>query len=117
MRKLKTKDIFPFCRLVKALGIRDEIKSIAARANNINDAKALAAAQFGSGFDLIFNLFERAASADCEDAVYSLIASLLDVTMDEAKDVEIDALTDVLKEIVDGNSFLGFFKSAAAAMR
>lgn len=116
MRKLRARDIFPFLRLVKELGIRDEIKAIAAQANTAQEAADLAALQFGSGLELVLNLAERAGSQGCESAMYSFLASLFDCNQDEAKELELDDIVGGLKEVTEANNFLAFFRSAAQAM-
>lgn len=117
MRDLRTRDICPFLRLVKALGIRDEIKAIAAQADTAKDVADLAALQFGTGMELVLNLSERAGSQGCESAIYDFVASLWDCSVEEAKDVPLIDLVNGLKELWEGDSFLAFFKSAASAMR
>ena len=116
MRKLKARDIFPFLRLVKELGIRDEIKAIAAQANTAKEAADLAALQFGSGLELVLNLAERAGSQACEASLYALLASLWDCAQEEAMELELDDVAAGLKDLVEANNFLAFFRSAAQAM-
>lgn len=117
MRKLRARDLFPFLRLVKELGIRDEIKAIAARANTMDEAVDLAALQFGTGLELTLNLAERAGSQGCEQSFYNLLASLWDCSPEEAAELELDDIEIGLREIAANNNSLAFFKSAARAMR
>ena len=109
MRKLKTRDIPAFCRVLKALGMKDRIKEVAKEADKMQDV-------WDKGFDLVWSLFDVATEAKGEGMLYAFFAGPFEMTPEEFADLELPALMDGLHQLAEENNLLGFFKSAAASM-
>ena len=73
MRKLKTTDIPAFCRCIKRIGVKEEIKKIAKSADKLNDA-------WSQGFDLLWNIFDLATEKEGETHLYEFLAGPLEKT-------------------------------------
>ena len=106
MRKLKTSDIPAFCRCLKAIGIKSEIESITKKADNIKDAWA-------QGFDLIYNIFDRATEVSGEKELYKFLAGPFEMTAKEIEDLDISVFFEFIKQLSAENNLAGFFRSAA----
>jgi hypothetical protein len=107
MRKLKTSDIPAFCRCLKAIGIKSEIESITKKADNIKDAWA-------QGFELIYNIFDKATEVNGEKELYKFLSGPFEMTAQEVENLEISVFFDMIKQLASENNLAGFFKSAAA---
>ena len=110
MRKLKTTDVPVFCRLIKRLGVKDQIRELALKANTAADV-------WDNGFDFMWNLFDIATEKNGEAAIYEFLAGPFEMTPEEVRDLELDALIGNVQQLVKENNLAGFFKSAAALMR
>lgn len=110
MRKLKTTDIPAFCRCLKNIGIKEEIRKITQTANNAKDAWNL-------GFELFWNIFDLATEKEAEKHLYEFLAGLFEVTPEAMEDMPIDELFAGLKQLAAENNLVGFFKSAGALMK
>lgn len=107
MRKLKTSDIPAFCRCLKAIGIKSEIESITKKADNIKDAWA-------QGFELIYNIFDKATEVNGEKELYKFLAGPFEMTAKEIEDLDISVFFEFIKQLSAENNLSGFFRSAAA---
>ena len=110
MRKLKTFDIPVFCRCVKKLGIKDQIKTVAMEANSVKDIYAF-------GFDFVWNLFDIATEQPGEACLYEFLAGPFEMTPEEVRDLDMDILLENIQHMVQNNNLAAFFKFAAAAMK
>lgn len=110
MRKLKTSDVPVFCRCIKRLGVKDQIRELALKANSAADVWA-------HGFDFVWNLFDIATEKNGEAAIYEFLAGPFEMTPEEVSDLELDALIGNVQQLVEENNLAGFFRSAAALMK
>lgn len=110
MRKLKTSDVPVFCRCIKRLGVKDQIRELALKANTVADVWA-------NGFDFIWNLFDIATEKNGEAAIYEFLAGPFEMTPEEVRDLDLDALIGNVQQLVEENNLAGFFRSAAALMK
>ena len=110
IRKLKTKDMFSFARVIKHLDLKYEIQEIAKKADKIADV-------WDSGFDLVYTIFERAAEEEAEQEIYAWLAPILGITEEELAEMELNPLIELLREFTKVNDLTHFFKSAAALMK
>ena len=110
MRKLKTTDIPAACRGIKKLGLKEQIKDIAQKANTVKDVWAF-------GFDFIWEIFDIATEKHGEAVIYEFLAGPFEMTPEQVGDLDLDVLIANLKQLADENNLAGFFKSAAASMR
>lgn len=110
MRKLKTSDIPVFCRCVKKLGIKEQIRTIAQEANTAKDV-------WSRGFDFIWGLFDIATEQAGEQFIYEFLAGPFEMTAEEVRDLDMDILLPNLKQLAKENNLSAFFKFAAASMK
>lgn len=107
MRKLKTTDVFSFCRVIKQIGAKDKFREIAMKANSADDV-------FDSGFDLVWDLFDIATETNSEHHIYEFLAGPFEMKPAEIQDLDLDKLFPMLKQLAAENNLLYFFERAAA---
>lgn len=110
MRKLKTSDIPTFCRCLKKLGVKDEIKKIANESDNMKDV-------WDKGFDFIWNIFDSATEQEGEDIIYAFLAGPFEMRPQDVADLDLDVLFANLQQLAEENNLIGFFKLAAKSMK
>ena len=110
MRKLRTADIPAFCRCVKRLGLKEQVKNMAQQANNAKDV-------WSFGFDFIWEMFDVATEANGEAIIYEFMAGPFEMTPEQVAELDLDVLISNLQQMAEENNLLGFFKSAAASMK
>lgn len=110
MRKLKTSDIPAFCRCLKNIGIKDEIKRLAQESNTAADA-------WENGFELIWNIFDLATEKKGEAQLYTFLADIFEMTAKELQDLPVDEFLEGIKQLASENNLDGFFSSAAKLMK
>lgn len=109
MRKLITRDIPAFCRVLKAIGVDEELREIA-RVGKAADVWA-------AGYDLVFGIFDKVTEKKAEDLLYEFFAGPFEKTPDEIANMEVSELFNSIKQMVRENDLDGFFKSAATLMK
>lgn len=110
MRKLKTRDILSACRCLKALGVKAEVREIAQKSEGAQDA-------WNMGFELLWNVFDRATETEGERYLYEFLAGPFEMTAAEVADLEISALIDLLRQLAKENDLTRFFRAAGASMK
>lgn len=110
MRKLKTIDIPVLCRCVKKLGLKEQIKAVAEKANTVRDVWAF-------GFDFVWNLFDIATEQAGEACLYEFLAGPFEMTPEEVANLDLDILLENLQHMVQNNNLAAFFKFAAQSMK
>ena len=104
MRKLNTSDVFAFARIVKASGMREELKKIlkdvaASEKKNLEDV----------GMDTIMALLEALAEKKSEAAIYQLLAGPFEKTAEEVEKMELPELFENLRALSESNDLKVFF--------
>lgn len=112
MRKLQTTDIFAFCRLINAIGIKEDIKNIAMNAEKIRDIKKEEA-----GFDLLFSIFEKAIKVNSEDAFFQFCTGIFEMEVTEIKKMNPVEFIEKLMDAADLENWKAFFSRAASLMQ
>ncbi len=110
MRKLKTKDVPAFCRMLKTVGFKEDFRAIAQEAQTSKDV-------WNAGFELLWRLFDVITEREGEEALYAFLAGPFDMTPGEVGDMDLADLIAACRQLAEENDLLGFFKSAAALMR
>ena len=110
MRKLKTYDIPIFCRCVKKLGLKEQIKEVAQKANTVKDVWTF-------GFDFVWNLFDIATEQAGESCLYEFLSGPFEMTPEEVRDLDMDILLENIQHMVQNNNLAAFFKFAAQSMK
>ena len=107
MRNLQTRDVFAFCRLVNEIGIKDELKEVCRKAENITDA-------FEGGYELLFGIFDKATGTKGEKALIKFFADIFEE--DEQAVAESDPVDflDKVMQVAEPAKWLAFFNRAAA---
>lgn len=111
MRKLRTKDVFSFCRLVKTAGVTKEIKSIALKVEqgtlkNIEE----------TGLELVFSIIDGLSTTDSERKFYEFLSNPFEMEVEEIEELEILELCERVKELIlaeNPEEYKAFFKSVA----
>ena len=74
MRNLQTSDLFSLCRILTTIGIREEIREVAIKAEESKTKKV----KVDMGFDLLFGILEKATKEQSEQEIYKFIANLFE---------------------------------------
>ena len=115
MRELKTSDVFSAMRVIKAAGVKDEIKRIALE---INEKKEVNQREIGA--ELILSVIEGLSEKKAENMMYEFLAGPLE--MDAARIGEL-TITELIEKIKDlgklesPEGWASFFKSLAALIK
>lgn len=112
MRSLRSSDIFSACRLLSAIGFREEFKKIAENAQNVKDLT-----QFDVGYELIFGLIEKATTSKAEKEWYSFFANIFECTAEEVKTMDPCLFLDKVIEVADVEQWKAFFTRVASLMK
>lgn len=110
MRKLKTTDIPACCRCLKKLGLEDKLRALAKESNTMAEA-------WDNGFDLFWDIFDRATEADGEAVIYNFLAGPFEMTAQEVADLEVPDLLARMKQLAVENDLVGFFGSVRSLMK
>lgn len=105
MRKLNTSDVFAFTRLVKEIGLKEEIKNITTKAAEETDVKAL-------GLDIIFTLIEKFSEVNSENALYEFLSRPLEISEEEVGTMDLFDLVEKIMQIADVEKWKTFLKLA-----
>ena len=112
MRNLRTSDIFVAARLLKKIGVREEIIAVAKAAEENKNKKV----KIDMGFDLMFGILEKATAENSETEVYKFIANIFECDWESVRDMDPFELFDKLEEVMDFAKWKNFFKRVARLM-
>lgn len=110
MRKLRTADALTFCRCIKRIGLKEQLRNIAMNADSAKDV-------WDQGFDIIWTMFDAATEKDGEAAIYEFLAGPFEMTPKQVSELELETLVANLKQLAAENNLSGFFKTAAGSMK
>ncbi len=117
MRRLKTSDIFAFCRICTEAHVRDEVKAIAEVIQR--DGANADATQVG--YDLILSIIERLGTAKAEQMVYEFLGSIWEMDAQAVANMDLTTFSDTMRtwgsEYLDRDTLRGFFGSLSRLMR
>lgn len=107
MRKLQSIDFFTFTRIIKKMGIREELKKIAKYVASVKpDEKEVAINEMQ--IELIMIFVENISNA--EDEVYKFISDISEKSVEELKDLKV--FMDSIQTIFADETIKSFFKLA-----
>jgi len=107
LRKLESPDFFAFTRIIKKMGIREELKKLAKDVSEVKpEEKEIKINEMQIEILMIF--VENIASAQNE--VYKFIADISGKSFDELKDL--DVFMESIQEIFKDETIKSFFKLA-----
>ena len=110
MRKLQTRDIPVLSRCLKKLGLKDQFKELAQKADSAQDIWA-------NGFDFVWNLFDAATEKSGENSIYEFLSGPFEMTPKQVADLDLDILIENMQSMVKENNLGTFFKLAARLMK
>ena len=107
MRKIKTKDVFTMARIIKMSGTKDELAETlrASQTSDAGDAGRI-------GVDLIMTLCSACGEEPIEKKLYELIGDIAEMEATEIRDMDLDKLIELFKEIGEQNNLTNFFENA-----
>lgn len=103
MRKLKTTDVFAALRAIKAVGLRDELKPLLAR------AAAGGVSVEDVGIDGFLSLLEMLSEKKAENALYEVLAGPFEATPEAVGSMDLDEMFAGLCQIARENNLKDFF--------
>ena len=111
---LKTKHLFPFLKLIRAMGIKDLLQRLSrlwqdAKAK-ADTPEAQAAASGQLGLDMVAMLLERVPDAESE--FYGFLTCYTGKARAELEELGVDELVALLKQVLAEANFASFFRSA-----
>ena len=112
MRNLETRDIFAASRLLRKIGVREEIKAVAKEAEESKGKKV----RFDMGFDLMLGILEKATTESAEVEIYKFIASLFECEWEEVRSMNPITLFKKLEEVANFEEWKSFFGYVAKLM-
>lgn len=113
MRNLETQDVFKAARLLKKIGVREEIKEVAKEAEE-NKGKRV---RFDMGFDLMFGILEKATEENAEIEIYKFIADIFECEWEEVRKMNPLELFKKLEEVANIEEWKSFFGYVAKLMK
>lgn len=113
MRKLQTTDFFAACRLLSAIGVREEVREVALRAEESKTKKV----KMDLGFDLFFGIMEKATKEESEVEIYKFISNIFECEWEEVRDMDPIDLIDELEKVADFEKWKNFFGRVVKAMK
>lgn len=106
MRDLQTQDLFSAARVISEIGLKDELREICKKSNNVADV-------WGRGFDFIYLIFEKAATKGAEEKIYEFLAPIMEKTPEEIKTGNLDEMIELLADEQNVRKWKAFFTKLA----
>lgn len=108
MRSLGNEDIFAIGRILSKANLKEEIKKISV--GNEKDVEAI-------GFELIFTVFTNCSDKEAEEEIYSLLASLFEVEVEDVKKMDPIETFEKIKQVADWEKWKSFFSLGAKSAK
>lgn len=105
MRKLNAGDLFKAARMIKRMGIKEDLK-------NFSENLDKDATQEGVGFDLLMLIMEKATDEGTEKLIYEFLAGPFMKTPDEVENMDLFEMVETLFKVADVEKWKGFFQKA-----
>lgn len=122
MRNLNGHDVFQALKVLKKIGVKDELIELATYMNNVADGKAAVTkeGQEKVGARLIFGLLANAGDEDAEKAVFAFLAGPLEEKPDDLAKMDLLDLVEMVDKYVqsiDRERWAAFFRSLSAVLK
>lgn len=114
MRNLKSTDLFAALRVVREIGIKDEVNRFAKIAQGSEASEEL---QRELGLELILGILANCGTESAEKAMYDFLSGPLEISVPELKDMDLEEFADTIRDFItsiDLEHWRGFFESLAA---
>ena len=108
MRNLGNEDIFAIGRILTKANLKEEIKKVSI--NNEKDVEEI-------GFDLLFTVFTSCSDKEVEEEIYSLLASLFEMEVDDIRRMDPIQTIENLKQVADWSKWKSFFSLGVRSMK
>lgn len=118
MRKLKTMDVFAAARIVKAAGIKEEVKRIALEYTEKKEITENYQRQVGA--ELVLSIIDGLSEKKAENMMYEFLAGPFEMKCEEIANLELQELFEKIAELGKLESPEGwavFFKSLGGLIR
>lgn len=113
MRQFKSTDLFAALRIVKEIGVKQELKDFAAA---MADGKISAKTQRELGAELLFGLLGNCGTKEAETAFFEFVSEPMEIPVAELRDMDLlEFMTKVREfvEFIDVEAWKSFFTSLA----
>lgn len=117
MRGLKSTDLFAALRVVKEIGIKDEMKRMA---EALQGAKINKKTQTEVGMELIMSVVANCGTPSAEKAFFEFFSGVSEIPINELMEMDLDKFADTVKEFVlsvDLEHWKAFFTQLAGLIR
>lgn len=104
MRKLNTSDVFAFARIIKASGMREELKAII---RDISSKENWDVEEIG--MDSVLAIMEALAEKKSEAAICEMLAGPLEMSAEEVQTLELPELAECIRQLISENDLKSFF--------
>lgn len=104
MRNLQTRDIFPFAKMIKKMGIKEEFKTLMTSVKENHASGTIA-------IELIMLIIENIGNA--ENEFYEFISPIAEKEKAEIETLSFEDLINMFKELAKDGAFINFFTSSA----
>ena len=108
MRNLQNSDVFAFGRILTKANLKEEIKKVSI--GNEKDVEAI-------GFDLLFTVFTNCSNKEVEEEIYSFLASLFEVEIEDVKKMDPIETFEKIKQSADWKKWKSFFSLGVKSMK
>lgn len=110
MRKLITADVFATARIIKASGMREELKQLIKRAVNSGESAE------NIGIEGFLVIAEALAEKNSENAIYAALAGPFEMSAEDVAALPLDELMANLAELVQSCNVSNFFKNVSGIL-
>lgn len=119
MRKLNLSDVFACSRLIRTLGLKNELRAIMEKSKSNNKGKVNGKDEDDSvdveqvGIDAILAIMNAAANEGADTAAYALLGPIFEMEPQKVAEMPLDDLIGNLKKLASENDLSRFFTQAA----
>lgn len=105
MRNLITSDLFKGARLIREIGVKEELKKFAESLDPKQSQESV-------GIDLMLLIFEKATEVKSEACIYEFLSGPFEMSPEEIANMDLFDMVDTLFTIADVEKWQGFLKNA-----
>lgn len=105
MRKLETRDVFAFARLIKQVHLKEELKTLFSQQSESRD-------ELEVGLNLLLSLIELFAEKEAEQLFYEFLSGPFELSPEEVSSMELFELIAKVKEIAEWDKWRHFLTLA-----
>lgn len=105
MRKLNTGDLFKAARMIKKMGIKEDLEKFAEKLDEN-------ATQEGAGVDLIMLILEKATENETERLIYEFLSGPFETKAEDVEKMDLFEMVETLFTVADVEKWKGLFQKA-----